>query len=63
MSFVMSQTQRALAPFADAIAFLSPSRKIGRDYRDVSPVRGIVLGAGKHDLKVAVDVVPLPAEP
>jgi transglutaminase-like putative cysteine protease len=35
----------------------------GRDYSDVSPVRGVVLGAGKHDLKVAVDVVPLPAEP
>jgi transglutaminase-like putative cysteine protease len=35
----------------------------GRDYSDVSPVRGVVLGAGQHDLKVAVDVVPLPAEP
>jgi len=35
----------------------------GRDYSDVSPVRGVILGAGKHDLKVAVDVVPLPAEP
>ena len=34
----------------------------GRDYSDVSPVRGVILGAGKHDLKVAVDVVPLPAE-
>ena len=31
----------------------------GRDYSDVSPVRGVILGAGKHDLKVAVDVVPL----
>ena len=31
----------------------------GRDYSDVSPVRGVILGAGKHDLKVAVDVVSL----
>lgn len=35
----------------------------GRDYSDVSPVRGVILGTGKHDLKVAVDVVPLPAAP
>jgi transglutaminase-like putative cysteine protease len=34
----------------------------GRDYSDVSPLRGVILGAGGHDLKVAVDVVPLPAE-
>ena len=31
----------------------------GRDYSDVSPVRGVILGAGSHALKVAVDVVPL----
>jgi transglutaminase-like putative cysteine protease len=31
----------------------------GRDYSDVSPVRGVILGAGNHDLRVAVDVVPL----
>jgi transglutaminase-like putative cysteine protease len=30
----------------------------GRDYSDVSPVRGVILGAGQHDLSVAVDVVP-----
>ena len=35
----------------------------GRDYSDVSPMRGVILGAGKHELKVAVDVVPLPNEP
>jgi len=34
----------------------------GRDYSDVSPVRGVILGAGKHDLKVAVDVVSLEGE-
>jgi transglutaminase-like putative cysteine protease len=34
----------------------------GRDYSDVSPVRGVILGAGKHELRVAVDVVPLPAQ-
>ena len=31
----------------------------GRDYSDVSPLRGVILGAGKHDLNVAVDVVSL----
>jgi len=30
----------------------------GRDYGDVSPVRGVILGSGDHELKVAVDVVP-----
>lgn len=31
----------------------------GRDYGDVSPLRGVVLGGGDHSLKVAVDVEPL----
>jgi transglutaminase-like putative cysteine protease len=30
----------------------------GRDYTDVPPVRGIVIGAGPHSLKVHVDVEP-----
>jgi transglutaminase-like putative cysteine protease len=34
----------------------------GRDYNDVSPVRGVILGAGQHKLKVAVDVIPEPPE-
>jgi transglutaminase-like putative cysteine protease len=29
----------------------------GRDYSDVSPVRGVVVGSGTHSLHVAVDVV------
>jgi len=29
----------------------------GRDYNDVSPVRGVILGAGEHSLEVAVDVI------
>lgn len=33
----------------------------GRDYNDVSPVRGVILGAGKHKLQVAVDVSPEPS--
>ena len=33
----------------------------GRDYSDVSPIRGVLLGSGEHSLKVAVDVVPIPA--
>ena len=30
----------------------------GRDYGDVSPVRGIILGGGKHKLSVSVDLMP-----
>jgi transglutaminase-like putative cysteine protease len=29
----------------------------GRDYSDVTPVKGTVLGGGRHQLSVAVDVV------
>lgn len=28
----------------------------GRDYSDVSPIRGVILGGGEHSLKVSVDV-------
>ena len=31
----------------------------GRDYEDVSPVRGIILGGGEHSLQVSVDVMRL----
>jgi len=31
----------------------------GRDYQDVSPLRGVTVGAERHTLKVAVDVAPL----
>jgi transglutaminase-like putative cysteine protease len=30
----------------------------GRDYGDVSPVRGVILGSGDHTLSVSVDVTP-----
>jgi transglutaminase-like putative cysteine protease len=30
----------------------------GRDYSDVSPIRGILVGSGEHNLVVAVDVEP-----
>ncbi len=30
----------------------------GRDFQDVSPVTGVLLGGGKHKIDVAVDVVP-----
>jgi transglutaminase-like putative cysteine protease len=29
----------------------------GRDYADVSPVRGVILGGGQHTLHVSVDVL------
>jgi transglutaminase-like putative cysteine protease len=31
----------------------------GRDYGDVSPVKGVILGGGQHTVAVAVDVVPI----
>ncbi len=31
----------------------------GRDYIDVSPVRGVILGGGDHSLSVSVDLEPL----
>lgn len=31
----------------------------GRDYADVTPLRGIAFGGGEHKLKVAVDVLPI----
>jgi transglutaminase-like putative cysteine protease len=34
----------------------------GRDYDDVSPVKGVILGGGQPELKVSVDVCPLEAE-
>ncbi|SLM32406.1 putative transglutaminase protein [Desulfamplus magnetovallimortis] len=33
----------------------------GRDYSDVTPVKGTVLGGGQHQLSVAVDVNQIPA--
>ncbi len=30
----------------------------GRDYNDVSPVRGVILGGGRHTLSVGVDLSP-----
>jgi transglutaminase-like putative cysteine protease len=32
----------------------------GRDYADVSPVRGVILGGGQHSLQVSVDVLRAP---
>lgn len=29
----------------------------GRDYDDVSPIKGVILGGGQHTLRVAVDVI------
>lgn len=31
----------------------------GRDFDDVSPIRGVIVGGGKHELRVAVDVTPI----
>lgn len=34
----------------------------GRDFSDVTPMRGVVLGGGEQDLEVRVTVTPLPLE-
>ena len=34
----------------------------GRDFSDVTPMRGMVLGGGKQDLEVRVTVTPVPAD-
>jgi len=34
----------------------------GRDYGDVSPLRGLILGGGAHTLKVGVDMEPIDPE-
>ena len=31
----------------------------GRDYDDVSPIKGVILGGGKQEVTVAVDVAPV----
>jgi transglutaminase-like putative cysteine protease len=36
---------------------------IGRDFGDISPLRGIILGGGGHEPEVAVTVTPLDEEP
>jgi transglutaminase-like putative cysteine protease len=30
----------------------------GRDYDDVSPIKGVILGGGRHSISVSVDVAP-----
>jgi len=30
----------------------------GRDFSDVTPIRGVILGGGRHTVTVSVDVVP-----
>lgn len=34
----------------------------GRDFSDVSPLRGVILGGGEHELSVAVTVTPIDSE-
>lgn len=34
----------------------------GRDYDDVSPIKGVILGGGRHSVSVGVDVSPDPTE-
>ena len=34
----------------------------GRDYADVTPLKGVMTGGGEHELSVAVDVIPKEVE-
>ena len=34
----------------------------GRDFSDVTPLRGVILGGGAHTLAVSVDVTPFDAQ-
>lgn len=34
----------------------------GRDYSDVSPLRGVIFGGGEHTVQVAVRIIPLSAQ-
>lgn len=43
-----------LMPDLEHIAFA-----VGREYRDIAPITGILLGGGEHTIDVAVDVVPV----
>ena len=36
---------------------------VGRDFGDVTPMRGVLLGGGRHELIVGVDVAPISSEP
>ncbi len=36
---------------------------LGREYRDIAPITGILLGGGEHTVDVAVDVVPVAKVP
>ncbi|MBS7542415.1 transglutaminase family protein [Ancylobacter oerskovii] len=35
---------------------------VGRDYTDVAPIGGVLVGSGRQKLSVAVDVIPMPEE-
>ena len=39
-----------------------PTLAWGRDFGDVSPLKGVVLGGGAHSVEVAVSVVPIDDE-
>jgi transglutaminase-like putative cysteine protease len=43
-----------LVPSTSHIALAS-----GRDYSDVSPIRGVIQGGGQHELTVSLDVTPV----
>jgi transglutaminase-like putative cysteine protease len=35
----------------------------GRDFGDVTPLQGVIMGGGRHDLRVVVDVSPVMSDP
>jgi transglutaminase-like putative cysteine protease len=35
---------------------------VGRDFSDISPLRGMILGGGRHVLRVGVDLEPVESD-
>jgi transglutaminase-like putative cysteine protease len=53
-----------LDPTNDAVPGVAHVRlAVGRDYGDVTPLRGVIRGGGRHRMHVAVDTREVPAEP
>ena len=47
-----------LVPYGDRITLA-----IGRDFQDVSPVSGVLIGGGDYEVEISVDVTPISSTP
>ena len=62
---VISGSRISRLPFANNVIPASKHITLawGRDYDDVSPIKGVILGGGWHSISVAVDVRSVPENP